>query len=169
MWHCWVNSLHMGWVSFCKSQSWHTATFCLFVPVPFLHWKRASYFLDYSNVSDWFSALLSLLFVVPLMLNVEGTFHWQAGAIAGLHCWMGFLLYMQRFLPPENWGISSAPVGCWLTLCFYFCVCFKGLKVLEFMLWCLWKSWERCSGSCCSSSTWCLPSVWLSTLLCWIR
>lgn len=63
---------------------------------PLLHLKRYSYFKDHSNASDWISAVLSLLFVVPLLLNVEGTFHWQAGALAGLNCWMGFLLYLQR-------------------------------------------------------------------------
>lgn len=76
--------------------------FLLICSFPLLHLKRSSYFKDYSNGSDWSSAILSLLFVVPLMLNVEGTFHWQAGALAGLNCWMGFLLFLQR-CPHHDW------------------------------------------------------------------
>ncbi|XP_070842326.1 transient receptor potential cation channel subfamily A member 1-like [Chaetodon trifascialis] len=59
--------------------------------------QRWNYFRDYSNQSDWISAILCLLFVIPLMLNVEGSLHWQAGALAVLACWVGFLLYLQRF------------------------------------------------------------------------
>lgn len=146
--------------------------FCLFIPIPLLPLKGSSYFLDHSNGSDWLSAILSLLFVVPLMLNVESTFHWQAGAVAGLHCWMGFLLYLQRCLPPwytlKNLQRASGMLTSLMLPCLFMRV-FSGLRVLAFMLWCLWKSWGRCSGSCCSSSTWCLHSVWLSTLLCWTR
>uniref|UniRef100_A0A8C9Z6I4 Transient receptor potential cation channel, subfamily A, member 1b n=1 Tax=Sander lucioperca TaxID=283035 RepID=A0A8C9Z6I4_SANLU len=46
---------------------------------------------------DWFSAILSLLFIIPTMLNVEGSLQWQAGALAVLSSWIGFLLYLQRF------------------------------------------------------------------------
>lgn len=56
-----------------------------------------NYFKDYSNQSDWFSAVLSLLFVIPIMLNAEGSLHWQAGAMAVLSSWIGFLLYLQRY------------------------------------------------------------------------
>ncbi|KAM9337048.1 transient receptor potential cation channel subfamily A member 1b [Symphorus nematophorus] len=59
--------------------------------------QRWNYFKDYSNQSDWLSAILSLLFVIPFMLNVEGSWHWQAGAMAVLNSWIGFLLYLQRF------------------------------------------------------------------------
>ncbi|XP_041817411.1 transient receptor potential cation channel subfamily A member 1b [Chelmon rostratus] len=59
--------------------------------------QRWNYFKDYSNQSDWFSAILCLLFVIPTMLNVEGSLHWQAGALAVLNSWVGFLLYLQRF------------------------------------------------------------------------
>uniref|UniRef100_A0A8C9Z7J6 Transient receptor potential cation channel, subfamily A, member 1b n=1 Tax=Sander lucioperca TaxID=283035 RepID=A0A8C9Z7J6_SANLU len=58
---------------------------------------RWNYFKDYSNQSDWFSAILSLLFIIPTMLNVEGSLQWQAGALAVLSSWIGFLLYLQRF------------------------------------------------------------------------
>lgn len=76
-----------------------TLPFLFVCSFPLLHLKRSAYFKDHTNGSDWISAILSLLFVVPLMLNVDGTFHWQAGALAGLNCWMGFLLYLQRCLP----------------------------------------------------------------------
>ncbi|XP_078137249.1 transient receptor potential cation channel subfamily A member 1b [Sander vitreus] len=59
--------------------------------------QRWNYFKDYSNQSDWFSAVLSLLFIIPTMLNVEGSLQWQAGALAVLSSWIGFLLYLQRF------------------------------------------------------------------------
>ncbi|XP_049420957.1 transient receptor potential cation channel subfamily A member 1b [Epinephelus fuscoguttatus] len=59
--------------------------------------QRWNYFKDYSNQSDWFSAVFSLLFIIPTMLNVEGSLHWQAGAMAVLSSWIGFLLYLQRF------------------------------------------------------------------------
>lgn len=59
--------------------------------------QRWNYFKDYSNQSDWLSAILSLLFVIPIMLNAEGSFHWQVGAMAVLNSWIGFLLYLQRF------------------------------------------------------------------------
>ncbi|KAM8730774.1 transient receptor potential cation channel subfamily A member 1b [Acanthopagrus schlegelii] len=59
--------------------------------------QRWNYFKDYTNQSDWSSAILSLLFVIPLMINAEGSLHWQAGAIAVLQSWVGFLFYLQRF------------------------------------------------------------------------
>ncbi|KAG8009433.1 Transient receptor potential cation channel subfamily A member 1 [Nibea albiflora] len=58
---------------------------------------RWNYFKDYSNQSDWCTAILSLLFVIPIMLNVDDSWHWQAGALAVLHSWIGFLFYLQRF------------------------------------------------------------------------
>uniref|UniRef100_A0A3Q1GYS7 Transient receptor potential cation channel, subfamily A, member 1b n=1 Tax=Acanthochromis polyacanthus TaxID=80966 RepID=A0A3Q1GYS7_9TELE len=66
------------------------------------------YFKDYSNQADWTSAIFSLLFVIPLMLNAEGSLHWQAGAIAVLNSWIGFLLYLQRF---EGVGIYVVMFG----------------------------------------------------------
>ncbi|TMS16845.1 Transient receptor potential cation channel subfamily A member 1, partial [Larimichthys crocea] len=58
---------------------------------------RWNYFKDYSNQSDWCTAILSFLFVIPIMLNVDGSWHWQAGAMAILNSWIGFLFYLQRF------------------------------------------------------------------------
>uniref|UniRef100_A0A8C4DCC8 Transient receptor potential cation channel, subfamily A, member 1b n=1 Tax=Dicentrarchus labrax TaxID=13489 RepID=A0A8C4DCC8_DICLA len=58
---------------------------------------RWNYFKDFSNQSDWFTAILSLLFIIPIMLNVKGSLHWQAGAMAVLNSWVGFLFYIQRF------------------------------------------------------------------------
>uniref|UniRef100_A0A673AM45 Ion transport domain-containing protein n=1 Tax=Sphaeramia orbicularis TaxID=375764 RepID=A0A673AM45_9TELE len=69
---------------------------------------RWNYFKDYSNECDWASAIMSLLFIIPLMLNVEGSLHWQAGAVAVLNSWIGFLLYLQRF---EGVGIYVVMFG----------------------------------------------------------
>uniref|UniRef100_A0A3B4A5A0 Ion transport domain-containing protein n=1 Tax=Periophthalmus magnuspinnatus TaxID=409849 RepID=A0A3B4A5A0_9GOBI len=74
----------------------------------FLSLKRFSYFKDTSNQIDWFSALSSLGFVIPLMLNAQGSFHWQVGAVAVLSSWVGFLLYLQRF---EDVGIYVVMFG----------------------------------------------------------
>ncbi|XP_033842208.1 transient receptor potential cation channel subfamily A member 1b [Periophthalmus magnuspinnatus] len=70
--------------------------------------QRFSYFKDTSNQIDWFSALSSLGFVIPLMLNAQGSFHWQVGAVAVLSSWVGFLLYLQRF---EDVGIYVVMFG----------------------------------------------------------
>uniref|UniRef100_A0A669BZV4 Transient receptor potential cation channel, subfamily A, member 1b n=1 Tax=Oreochromis niloticus TaxID=8128 RepID=A0A669BZV4_ORENI len=70
--------------------------------------QRWKYITDYSNQSDWISAIFSILFVVPLMINAEGSLHWQAGAIAVLNSWVGFLLYLQRF---EGVGIYVVMFG----------------------------------------------------------
>uniref|UniRef100_A0A671XZE0 Transient receptor potential cation channel, subfamily A, member 1b n=1 Tax=Sparus aurata TaxID=8175 RepID=A0A671XZE0_SPAAU len=69
------------------------------VPVSFpeVQMTRWNYFKDYTNQNDWFSAILSLLFVIPLIINAEGSLHWQAGAVAVLQSWVGFLFYLQRF------------------------------------------------------------------------
>ncbi|XP_035475477.2 transient receptor potential cation channel subfamily A member 1b isoform X1 [Scophthalmus maximus] len=67
-----------------------------------------NYLKDSSNHSDWFSAIFSLLFIIPIMLNVDGSLHWQAGAIAVLNSWVGFLLYLQRF---EGVGIYVVMFG----------------------------------------------------------
>ncbi|KAK2859429.1 hypothetical protein Q5P01_004049 [Channa striata] len=63
---------------------------------------------DYSNHCDWFSAIFALLYIIPVMFNVEGSLHWQAGAIAVLNSWVGFLLYLQRF---EGVGIYVVMFG----------------------------------------------------------
>lgn len=70
--------------------------------------QRWSYFRDYSNQCDWVSAIFSLLFIIPVMLGSEGSLHWQAGAIAVLNSWIGFLLYLQRF---EGVGIYVVMFG----------------------------------------------------------
>uniref|UniRef100_A0A3B5B373 Transient receptor potential cation channel subfamily A member 1-like n=1 Tax=Stegastes partitus TaxID=144197 RepID=A0A3B5B373_9TELE len=70
--------------------------------------QRWSYFRDYSNQCDWISAVFSLLFIIPVMFNSEGSLHWQAGAIAVLNSWVGFLLYLQRF---EGVGIYVVMFG----------------------------------------------------------
>lgn len=67
-----------------------------------------NYFKDYSNQADWNSAIFSLLFVIPLMVNADCTLHWQAGAVAVLNSWIGFLLFLQRF---EGVGIYVVMFG----------------------------------------------------------
>uniref|UniRef100_A0A8B9LUL7 Transient receptor potential cation channel subfamily A member 1 n=1 Tax=Astyanax mexicanus TaxID=7994 RepID=A0A8B9LUL7_ASTMX len=64
--------------------------------------QRLKYLRDMSNFMDWSSTICSLLFVIPLLLNVESSWHWQAGALAGLISWINLLLYLQRF---ERFGI----------------------------------------------------------------
>ncbi|XP_034428510.1 transient receptor potential cation channel subfamily A member 1b [Hippoglossus hippoglossus] len=70
--------------------------------------ERWNYLKDSSNSTDWVSAIFSLLFIIPVMLNVEGSLHWQAGALAVLQSWIGFLLYLQRF---EGVGIYVVMFG----------------------------------------------------------
>ncbi|XP_062843287.1 transient receptor potential cation channel subfamily A member 1a [Trichomycterus rosablanca] len=64
--------------------------------------QRLKYLWDKSNLMDWASAVCSLLFVVPLLLNVKESWHWPAGALASLASWVNLLLYLQRF---ERFGI----------------------------------------------------------------
>ncbi|KAM9774909.1 transient receptor potential cation channel subfamily A member 1b [Syngnathus typhle] len=70
--------------------------------------QRWDYLKDYSNQADWFSAINSLLFVIPLMLNTSGSWYWQAGALAVSSSWFAFLLYLQRF---EHIGIFVVMFG----------------------------------------------------------
>ncbi|TNM96262.1 hypothetical protein fugu_015923 [Takifugu bimaculatus] len=64
--------------------------------------QRLKYFKDYSNQMDWSVAIFSLTFIIPVMLNVNSSFQWQAGAMAVLQSWVGLLMYLQRF---ESVGI----------------------------------------------------------------
>ncbi|XP_074477546.1 transient receptor potential cation channel subfamily A member 1b [Sebastes fasciatus] len=84
-------------VSFCMIMVLVMNVYSIVKEVVQMSQQRMNYFKDYSNQSDWFSAVLSLLFVIPIMLNAEGSLHWQAGAMAVLSSWIGFLLYLQRF------------------------------------------------------------------------
>uniref|UniRef100_A0A8C7JZI9 Transient receptor potential cation channel, subfamily A, member 1b n=1 Tax=Oncorhynchus kisutch TaxID=8019 RepID=A0A8C7JZI9_ONCKI len=63
---------------------------------------RLTYFKDPFNYQDWTVAIFSLLFVIPLNFNVEGSWYWQAGAMAVFQSWISFLFYLQRF---EHFGI----------------------------------------------------------------
>uniref|UniRef100_A0A8C7DCI0 Transient receptor potential cation channel, subfamily A, member 1b n=1 Tax=Oncorhynchus kisutch TaxID=8019 RepID=A0A8C7DCI0_ONCKI len=69
------------------------------VPISF---REVHYLKDISNIQDWFSIILSLLFIIALFVNAEGSWHWQAGALAIIMSWVNFLLYLQRF---EHFGI----------------------------------------------------------------
>ncbi|XP_072524951.1 transient receptor potential cation channel subfamily A member 1a [Salminus brasiliensis] len=64
--------------------------------------QRVKYLRDMSNLMDWSATVCSLLFVIPLLLNVKSSWHWQAGALAALASWINLLLYLQRF---ERFGI----------------------------------------------------------------
>nr|XP_046149003.1 transient receptor potential cation channel subfamily A member 1-like isoform X1 [Oncorhynchus gorbuscha] len=67
-----------------------------------MYHQRLTYFKDPFNYQDWTVAISSLLFVIPLNFNVEGSWYWQAGAMAVFQSWISFLFYLQRF---EHFGI----------------------------------------------------------------
>uniref|UniRef100_A0A8C7JV01 Transient receptor potential cation channel, subfamily A, member 1b n=1 Tax=Oncorhynchus kisutch TaxID=8019 RepID=A0A8C7JV01_ONCKI len=67
-----------------------------------MYHQRLTYFKDPFNYQDWTVAIFSLLFVIPLNFNVEGSWYWQAGAMAVFQSWISFLFYLQRF---EHFGI----------------------------------------------------------------
>ncbi|PWA18222.1 hypothetical protein CCH79_00004232 [Gambusia affinis] len=83
-------------LSFCMVMVLITNIYSIGKEVVQISQQRWSYFRDGSNQIDWMSAICSLLFVIPLMVNAEGSWHWQAGALAVLNSWIGFLLYLQR-------------------------------------------------------------------------
>lgn len=60
---------------------------------------------------DWSAAILSLSFIIPIMLNVESSFPWQAGAMAVLQSWIGLLMYLQRCCP--RWIFQGFYVSVW--------------------------------------------------------
>ncbi|KAK1790186.1 hypothetical protein P4O66_014104, partial [Electrophorus voltai] len=64
--------------------------------------KGLKYLQDVSNLMDWAAAVASLLFVIPLLLDIKSTWHWQAGTLAALCTWINLLLYLQRF---QRFGI----------------------------------------------------------------
>ncbi|XP_055459399.1 transient receptor potential cation channel subfamily A member 1 [Psammomys obesus] len=64
--------------------------------------QKRNYFLDYNNALEWVIYTTSIVFVLPLFLNIPAYMQWQCGAIAIFFYWMNFLLYLQRF---ENCGI----------------------------------------------------------------
>ncbi|XP_052031891.1 transient receptor potential cation channel subfamily A member 1 [Apodemus sylvaticus] len=64
--------------------------------------QKRNYFLDYNNALEWVIYTTSIVFVLPLFLDIPAYMQWQCGAIAIFFYWMNFLLYLQRF---ENCGI----------------------------------------------------------------
>ncbi|XP_032746529.1 transient receptor potential cation channel subfamily A member 1 isoform X1 [Rattus rattus] len=64
--------------------------------------QKRNYFLDYNNALEWVIYTTSMIFVLPLFLDIPAYMQWQCGAIAIFFYWMNFLLYLQRF---ENCGI----------------------------------------------------------------
>lgn len=160
----------MWWVSFCNSQSWHLAL-CARLFLSPLAFKARQLLLG----------LLQRLWLAigyPLSPVCRSP-HAQCGKhppLAGgssrgptlLDGISSLSAKVLTALVLENLQRASGMLTNLVFLCLVY-VCIAGLRALAFMLWCLWKSWERCSVWCCSSSTWCLHSVWLSTLLCWTR
>uniref|UniRef100_A0A8C7V234 Transient receptor potential cation channel, subfamily A, member 1a n=1 Tax=Oncorhynchus mykiss TaxID=8022 RepID=A0A8C7V234_ONCMY len=59
--------------------------------------EGSKYFYDVTNALDWGAAISSLLFVIPLLMDLKDTWHWEAGVVAVLLSWINFLLYFQRF------------------------------------------------------------------------
>uniref|UniRef100_A0A8C8G0N6 Ion transport domain-containing protein n=1 Tax=Oncorhynchus tshawytscha TaxID=74940 RepID=A0A8C8G0N6_ONCTS len=59
--------------------------------------QGSKYFYDVTNALDWGAAISSLLFVIPLLMDLKDTWHWEAGVVAVLLSWINFLLYFQRF------------------------------------------------------------------------
>ncbi|XP_033616459.1 transient receptor potential cation channel subfamily A member 1 isoform X3 [Fukomys damarensis] len=64
--------------------------------------QKMNYFLDYNNALEWIIYTKSIIFVLPLFVNIPASVQWQCGAIAIFFYWMNFLMYLQRF---ENCGI----------------------------------------------------------------
>ncbi|XP_038819178.1 transient receptor potential cation channel subfamily A member 1-like [Salvelinus namaycush] len=59
--------------------------------------QGSKYFCDVTNALDWGAAISTLLFVIPLLMDLKDTWHWEAGVVAVLLSWINFLLYFQRF------------------------------------------------------------------------
>ncbi|XP_021563682.1 transient receptor potential cation channel subfamily A member 1 [Carlito syrichta] len=64
--------------------------------------QERNYFWDHNNIVEWIIYTTSIIFVLPLFINIPAYVQWQCGAIAIYFYWMNFLLYLQRF---ENCGI----------------------------------------------------------------
>nr|XP_020455683.1 transient receptor potential cation channel subfamily A member 1 [Monopterus albus] len=95
-------------LSFCMVMVFVMNICCIAKELVQITQQRWNYFKDFSNQCDWFSAVCSLLFIIPIMFNAEGSLHWQAGAVAVFNSWVGFLLYLQRF---EGVGIYVVMFG----------------------------------------------------------
>lgn len=70
------------------------------------------YLRDLSNYMDWAAAICSLVFVVPLLLNMKSSWHWQAGALAALASWINLLLYLQRYWTARMTVNASTEQNC---------------------------------------------------------
>ncbi|XP_069369144.1 transient receptor potential cation channel subfamily A member 1 [Paralichthys olivaceus] len=125
------------YLSFCMVMVVAMNIYCIVKEVVQISQQRWNYLKDSSNHSDWFSAIFSLLFIIPIMVNMEGSLHWQAGALAVLNSWIGFLLYLQRF---EGVGIYVVMFGeilktlVRIVMLFIFLVCAFGLAFHALML-----------------------------------
>uniref|UniRef100_A0A672JFM3 Transient receptor potential cation channel, subfamily A, member 1b n=1 Tax=Salarias fasciatus TaxID=181472 RepID=A0A672JFM3_SALFA len=95
-------------LSFCMMMVFVMNIYSIVKEVIQLWQQRWNYFKDYSNHSDWLSAIFSLLFIVPLMMNAQGSWYWQAGALGVFNSWVAFLLFLQRF---EGVGIYVVMFG----------------------------------------------------------
>ncbi|XP_061662032.1 transient receptor potential cation channel subfamily A member 1b isoform X2 [Syngnathoides biaculeatus] len=95
-------------LSFCMVMVLVMNVYCIVKEVLQIIQQRWNYLKDYSNQADWVSAINSLLFIIPAMLNASGSWYWEAGALAVLNSWIAFLLYLQRF---EGIGIYVVMFG----------------------------------------------------------
>uniref|UniRef100_H0X4C5 Transient receptor potential cation channel subfamily A member 1 n=1 Tax=Otolemur garnettii TaxID=30611 RepID=H0X4C5_OTOGA len=64
--------------------------------------QKRNYLSDFNNIIEWIIYTTSIIFVLPLFIDIPAHVQWQCGAIAIYFYWMNFLLYLQRF---ENCGI----------------------------------------------------------------
>uniref|UniRef100_A0A287CSH2 Transient receptor potential cation channel subfamily A member 1 n=1 Tax=Ictidomys tridecemlineatus TaxID=43179 RepID=A0A287CSH2_ICTTR len=64
--------------------------------------QKRNYFLDYNNALEWLIYTTSIIFVLPLFVNVPANVQWQCGAIAIYFYWMNFLFQFELFLCPLN-------------------------------------------------------------------
>ncbi|CAF98029.1 unnamed protein product, partial [Tetraodon nigroviridis] len=116
-------------LSFCMMMVLVMGIYAIIKELVQISQQRLKYFKDPSNQLDWCSAILSLSFIIPFMLNVEGSLHWQAGPMAVLNSWIGLLLYLQRIWNPLS--------------CIFSLGRFEGVGIYVVMLWEIMKTLIR--------------------------
>ncbi|XP_028720481.1 transient receptor potential cation channel subfamily A member 1 isoform X1 [Peromyscus leucopus] len=97
-----VNTLNSFPITICMVLVFLSSIFGYCKEVVQIFQQKRNYFLDYNNALEWIIYTTSIIFVLPLFLNIPAYMQWQCGAIAIFLYWMNFLLYLQRF---ENCGI----------------------------------------------------------------
>ncbi|XP_006139856.1 transient receptor potential cation channel subfamily A member 1 [Tupaia chinensis] len=89
-------------IKICMILVFLSSIFGCFKEVAQIFQQKRNYFLDVNNAIEWIIYIASMIFVLPLFINIPGDVQWQCGAMAIYFYWMNFLLYLQRF---ENCGI----------------------------------------------------------------